>query len=85
VQAGAVQVGVVQVGAVREPPWIVALVCSRARRALFRMARSRGEIENQGFNDARNRYGFEHICHQAHPLAGGWLTNFFALCYNPKV
>ncbi len=27
------------------------------------MAKSRWEIENQGFNDAKNRYGFEHICH----------------------
>jgi hypothetical protein len=27
------------------------------------MAKSRWEIENQGFNDAKNRYGLEHICH----------------------
>lgn len=32
-------------------------------RALFRMRSSRWEIENQGFNDAKNRYGFEHIPH----------------------
>ena len=30
---------------------------------LYHMAKSRWEIENQGFNDAKNRYGFEHICH----------------------
>lgn len=29
----------------------------------YRMAKSRWEIENQGFNDAKNRYGFEHTCH----------------------
>jgi hypothetical protein len=27
------------------------------------MRSSRWEIENQGFNDAKNRYGFEHIPH----------------------
>jgi hypothetical protein len=38
-------------------------------RAIFRMAKSRWEIENQGFNDVKNRYGFEHICHhEAHSL-----------------
>jgi len=30
---------------------------------LYHMAKSRWEIENQGFNDAKNRYGLEHICH----------------------
>jgi hypothetical protein len=38
-------------------------------REIFRMAKSRCEIENQGFNDAKNRYGFEHICrHEPHSL-----------------
>jgi len=31
-------------------------------RSLFRLAKSRWEIENEGFNDAKSRYGFEHIC-----------------------
>jgi hypothetical protein len=31
--------------------------------SLYRMAKSRWEIENQGFNDAKNRYGLEHTCH----------------------
>jgi hypothetical protein len=35
-------------------------------RTLFRLAKARWEIENQGFNDAKNRYGLEHICHH-HP------------------
>jgi hypothetical protein len=30
-------------------------------QALFRMAKSRWEIENQGFNDAKSRHGLEHI------------------------
>jgi hypothetical protein len=31
--------------------------------SFYRMAKSRWEIENQGFNDGKNLYGMEHICH----------------------
>ena len=31
--------------------------------SFYRMAKSRWEIENRGFNDGKNRYGMEHICH----------------------
>jgi hypothetical protein len=49
-------------------------------RAIFRMAKSRWEIENQGFNDAKNRYGFEHICHhERHSLLAVWLLACLAL------
>ena len=49
-------------------------------RAIFRMAKSRWEIENQGFNDAKNRYGFEHICHhERHSLLLVWLLTCLAL------
>jgi hypothetical protein len=49
-------------------------------RAIFRMAKSRWEIENQGFNDAKNRYGFEHICHhEPHSLLAVWLLTCLAL------
>jgi hypothetical protein len=49
-------------------------------RAIFRMAKSRWEIENQGFNDAKNRYGFEHICHhEQHSLLVVWLLTCLAL------
>jgi hypothetical protein len=49
-------------------------------RAIFRMAKSRWEIENQGFNDAKNRYGFEHICHhEKHSLLVVWLLTCLAL------
>lgn len=42
--------------------------------ALFRLAKSRWEIENQGFNDAKNRHGLEHICHHdANAVLVGWL------------
>ena len=44
------------------------------------MAKSRWEIENQGVNDAKNRYGFEHICHhERHSLLAVWLLTCLAL------
>jgi len=48
--------------------------------SLYRMAKSRWEIENQGFNDAKNRYGLEHICHhEANSILLNWLLTFLAL------
>ena len=48
--------------------------------ALFKLAKSRWEIENQGFNDAKNRYGLEHICHHdANALLVGWLLLLLSL------
>jgi len=44
------------------------------------MAKSRWEIENQGFNDAKNRYGFRHICHhEPNSLLLQWLITALAL------
>ena len=49
-------------------------------RSLYRMAKSRWEIENQGFNDAKSRHGLEHICHHhANSLLVGWLVTILAL------
>ena len=49
-------------------------------RAVFLMAKSHWEIENQGFNDAKNRYGFEHICHhERKSLLAVWLLTCLAL------
>jgi len=43
-------------------------------QALFKMAKSRWEIENQGFNEAKTWHGMEHICrHQANAVLVGWL------------
>jgi hypothetical protein len=48
--------------------------------SLFRMAKSRWEIENHGFNDAKSRHGLEHICHHhANSLLIGWLLTMLAL------
>lgn len=62
-------------GKVVEAYWLTDFTKAEAgSQALFYMAKSRWEIENQGFNDAKNRHGFEHICHH-HPnsLLINWL------------
>jgi len=62
-------------GTVYEAYWLTDFPRHRvSRRTLFLMAKSRWEIENQGFNDAQNRYGFGHICHpERHSLLVVWL------------
>jgi hypothetical protein len=48
--------------------------------SLYHMAKSRGEIENQGFNDAKSRHGLEPICpHHPNSLLVGWLLVLMAL------
>ena len=48
--------------------------------SFYRMAKSRWEIENRGFNDGKNRYGMEHICHhQANSILIGWLLIALAM------
>jgi hypothetical protein len=68
-------------GKVYEAYWLTDFPRHRVgSRTIFRMAKSRWEIENQGFNDAKNRYGFEHICHhQRHSLLVVWLLTCLAL------
>lgn len=47
---------------------------------LFHLAKSRWEVENEGFDDAKNRYGMTHIPHH-HPasLLVHWLLMVFAM------
>ena len=48
--------------------------------SLYHISKSRWEIENQGFNDAKNRYGLEHIAHhEPNSILLGWLLTFLAL------
>lgn len=48
--------------------------------SLYHRAKSRWEIENQGFNDAKNRYGLEHISHHhANSVLISWLLTFLAM------
>jgi hypothetical protein len=49
-------------------------------RELFSLAKNRWEIENQGFNDAKNRHDLEHICHhEPNSLLIAWLLTVLAL------
>lgn len=68
-------------GTVVEAYWLTDFPSSKVGVAsLFRMAKSRWEIENQGFNEAKNRHGLEHIHHhQANSLLIGWLIALLAL------
>ena len=51
-----------------------------SRRCLYSMAKSRWHVENEGFNDAKNRYGLEHIRHHhERSLLIVWLLSCLAL------
>lgn len=68
-------------GTVVEASWLTD--CPRTQvssRRLYRFAKSRWEIENEGFNDGKTRHGLAHISHH-HPnsLLIGWLLTIFAL------
>ena len=62
-------------GTIVEAYWLTDFTKSEAgSQALYHMAKSRWEIENQGFNDGKNRYGMEHLCHhQPTSLLINWL------------
>ena len=68
-------------GAVVEAYWLTDLSQKQAgSQAIFEMAKKWWEIENQGFNDAKNRYGLEHVCHhQENSLLINWLITVLTL------
>jgi hypothetical protein len=68
-------------GSVVEAEWLTNLTRRQAPSlSLYRMARSRWEIENQGFNDCKSRQALEHICHHhTNSLLMGWLLTLLAL------
>ncbi len=68
-------------GEVIEAYWLTNFSSRRvSARSVYRMAKSRWEIENQGFNDAKNRYGFRHICHhEPNSILLQWLITALAL------
>src|SRR6266849_1153770 len=68
-------------GDVVEAYWLTNLSSRRiSRRCLYHMAKSRWHIENEGFNDAKNRYGLEHIRHHhERSLLIVWLLTCLAL------
>ena len=68
-------------GSVIEAYWLTNLSPQRvSTRSLFRMAKSRWEIENQGFNAAKNQHQLEHIPHHHdNSILIMWLLNALAL------
>jgi hypothetical protein len=68
-------------GSVIQAEWLTNLSLREAGSlSLYRIAKSRWEIENQGFNDAKNHYGMEHICHhQQNSILLVWLITFLAM------
>jgi len=68
-------------GTVIDAYWLTDFTPGEAgSEALFRMAKCRWEIENQGFNDAKCRYGLAHIAHhEANSLLIQWLLILLAM------
>jgi hypothetical protein len=68
-------------GSVVEAYWFTDFPTDRlSSEQFYRLAKSRWEIENQGFNDGKNRYGLEHICrHEANSVLIRWLLVCLAL------
>lgn len=68
-------------GTVVEAEWLTNLSQRKVPSlSLYRMARSRWEIENEGFNDCKSHQGLEHICHHhTNSLLLGWLITLLAL------
>jgi hypothetical protein len=64
-----------------EAYWLTDFTVQQAgAETLFRLAKNRWEIENQGFNDGKNRYGMEHIAHhEANSLLIRWLLISLAM------
>jgi Transposase DDE domain len=61
--------------------WLTNLPWQRvSSERLYDFAKSRWEIENQGFNDTKNRYGLAHIAHhQSQSIVARWLLLLLAL------
>ena len=51
-------------GTIIQAEWFTHVsIAKLPARSFFKLAKSRWEIENQGFNDAKNFYGMEHLQH----------------------
>lgn len=68
-------------GTVIDAYWLTNFTTQQASsETLFRLAKNRWEIENQGFNDGKNRYGMEHIAHhEPNSLLIHWLLIILAI------
>jgi len=68
-------------GTVIEAEWLTDFSMAKlGSLSFYLIAKSRWEIENQGFNDGKNRYGMEHICHhEPNSILIVWLLILLAL------
>jgi GNAT superfamily N-acetyltransferase len=68
-------------GTVIQAEWLTNFSMAKlGSLSFYRMAKSRWEIENQGFNDGKNRYGMEHICHhEPNSILMVWLLTLLAM------
>jgi hypothetical protein len=68
-------------GTVIQAEWLTNFsIAKLGSLSFYRMAKSRWEIENYGFNDGKNRYGMEHICHhQPNSILIVWLLIALAM------
>jgi len=68
-------------GTVIQAEWLTNFpIAKLGSLSFYRMAKSRWEIENGGFNDGKNRYGMERICHhQPNSILIVWLLILLAL------
>ncbi len=68
-------------GEVYEAYWLTNFSPSRVLGpSLYRMAKSRWEVENQGWNVLKNHYRVGHICHhQVNSLLVSWLLTLLAV------
>jgi hypothetical protein len=68
-------------GSVIQAEWLTDFPISKlGSLSFYRIAKSRWEIENRGFNDGKNRYGMEHICHhEPNSILIVWLLILLAM------
>lgn len=68
-------------GDVVEASWLTDFTRAEASgEEIFLCAKSRWQIENEGFNDAKSRYGFEHTSrHTKQGVIAGWLISLLAI------
>jgi DDE family transposase len=68
-------------GSVVQAEWLTDFPMAKlGSLSFYRMAKSRWEIENRGFNDGKNRYGMEHICHhEPNSILIVWLLILLAM------
>ena len=68
-------------GTIIQAEWIINCpVAKLPTRSFFKLAKSRWEIENQGFNDAKNLYEMEYFqYHHPNSMLVNWLFLLLAL------